>query len=306
MGRIDRIETEDFKSYRGRHVIGPFKQFTCIIGPNGAGIFYVYGINRIGKSNLMDAISFVLAIPIKNLRSSNLRELVFRNESQHFVARTCSVSMFYVTDESDQNVEAGQEIEFYRQVKENGQSQYKINGKAYRYEDYLSKLADCNILVKCRNFVVYQGDVQNIAARSPEDLTRLFEDLSGSADMKQQYDELRAERDRLRSIMDMNLKKKYTMISEKKLVQEQQREADEFQEKQLTLRDLRVEYFLWQLQYLQSNLEAQQAREEQLNRERELCEKNEDVRHDREDVKRRKRERRRIRASEAWRSCARS
>ena len=37
MGRIDRIEIEDFKSYRGRHVIGPFKQFTCIIGPNGAG-----------------------------------------------------------------------------------------------------------------------------------------------------------------------------------------------------------------------------------------------------------------------------
>ena len=225
----------------------------------------------------MDAISFVLAIPIKNLRSTNLRELVFRNESQHFVARTCSVSMFYVTDESDQNVEAGEEIEFYRQVKENGQSQYKINGKAYRYEDYLSKLADCNILVKCRNFVVYQGDVQNIAARSPEDLAHLFEDLSGSADMKQQYDELRAERDRLRNIMDMNLKKKYTMISEKKLVQEQKREADEFQEKQMTLRDLRVEYFLWQLQYLQSNLEAQQAREVQLNRERELCERNEEV-----------------------------
>ena len=225
----------------------------------------------------MDAISFVLAIPIKNLRSTNLRELVFRNESQHFVARTCSVSMFYVTDESDQNVEAGEEIEFYRQVKENGQSQYKINGKAYRYEDYLAKLADCNILVKCRNFVVYLGDVQNIAARSPEDLARLFEDLSGSADMKQQYDELRAERDRLRNIMDMNLKKKYTMISEKKLVQEQKREADEFQEKQMTLRDLRVEYFLWQLQYLQSNLEAQQAREVQLNRERELCERNEEV-----------------------------
>ena len=95
--------------------------------------------------------------------------------------------------------------------------------------------------------------------------------------MKQQYDELRAERDRLRNIMDMNLKKKYTMISEKKLVQEQKREADEFQEKQMTLRDLRVEYFLWQLQYLQSNLEAQQAREAQLDRERELCERNEEV-----------------------------
>ena len=37
MGRVVRLEIEDFKSYRGRHIIGPFEQFTCIIGPNGAG-----------------------------------------------------------------------------------------------------------------------------------------------------------------------------------------------------------------------------------------------------------------------------
>ena len=44
-----RIELENFKSYKGKQVIGPFKKFTSIVGPNGSG-----------KSNLMDAISFVL------------------------------------------------------------------------------------------------------------------------------------------------------------------------------------------------------------------------------------------------------
>ena len=62
-----RIELQDFKSYRGHHVIGPFKPFTSIIGPNGAG-----------KSNLMDAISFVLGIKSAQLRSSQLRDLVYR------------------------------------------------------------------------------------------------------------------------------------------------------------------------------------------------------------------------------------
>ena len=62
-----RIELQDFKSYRGHHVIGPFKHFTSIIGPNGAG-----------KSNLMDAISFVLGIKSAQLRSSQLRDLVYR------------------------------------------------------------------------------------------------------------------------------------------------------------------------------------------------------------------------------------
>lgn len=48
-GHLKYIEVENFKSYRGKQLIGPFKKFTAIIGPNGSG-----------KSNLMDAISFVL------------------------------------------------------------------------------------------------------------------------------------------------------------------------------------------------------------------------------------------------------
>ncbi len=62
-----RIEVCDFKSYRGHQIIGPFRNFTSVIGPNGAG-----------KSNLMDAISFVLGIRSAQLRSSQLKDLVYR------------------------------------------------------------------------------------------------------------------------------------------------------------------------------------------------------------------------------------
>lgn len=37
MDRIERLEVENFKSYKGYQVIGPFSNFTAIIGPNGAG-----------------------------------------------------------------------------------------------------------------------------------------------------------------------------------------------------------------------------------------------------------------------------
>ena len=37
MGRLHRIELENFKSYKGHQTIGPFNDFTCVIGPNGAG-----------------------------------------------------------------------------------------------------------------------------------------------------------------------------------------------------------------------------------------------------------------------------
>lgn len=84
---LRRLELYNFKSYRGNQV-SPLSRcpphsllvadarkvidlgdapFTCIIGPNGAG-----------KSNLMDAISFVLGVKSAQLRSTQLRDLVYR------------------------------------------------------------------------------------------------------------------------------------------------------------------------------------------------------------------------------------
>lgn len=37
MGHLELLVVENFKSWRGRQVIGPFRRFTCIIGPNGSG-----------------------------------------------------------------------------------------------------------------------------------------------------------------------------------------------------------------------------------------------------------------------------
>jgi structural maintenance of chromosome 1 len=64
------LEVENFKSYKGKHTIGPFDEFTCIIGPNGAG-----------KSNVMDAISFVLGLRAAYMRTSSTKELIFAGDS---------------------------------------------------------------------------------------------------------------------------------------------------------------------------------------------------------------------------------
>jgi structural maintenance of chromosome 1 len=38
MGRIHRLILHNFKSYEGEHTIGPFSNFTAVIGPNGSGL----------------------------------------------------------------------------------------------------------------------------------------------------------------------------------------------------------------------------------------------------------------------------
>ena len=66
---LKQLELENFKSYRGRQVIGPFSSFSAVIGPNGSG-----------KSNLLDAISYVLCVN-NNIRAANAKDLVFRQGS---------------------------------------------------------------------------------------------------------------------------------------------------------------------------------------------------------------------------------
>jgi structural maintenance of chromosome 1 len=60
-----------------------------------------------------------------------------------------------------------------------GSSEYKINDTVVTFQDYLSILEKQNILVKARNFLVFQGDVGAIASQSSKDLAKLIEQVSG-------------------------------------------------------------------------------------------------------------------------------
>jgi hypothetical protein len=115
MGRLARLELENFKSYRGKQVIGPFKTFTAIIGPNGAGLSHVPNVYlahllcaherhcwalraTVGKSNLMDAISFVLGVQTRDLRGAQLRDLIHGASTGQPSARRASVTAVYEDD----------------------------------------------------------------------------------------------------------------------------------------------------------------------------------------------------------------
>lgn len=80
---LNFIEIENFKSYRGNIKIGPLKQFSAVIGPNGSGRFnkglftsFCNAILFIGKSNFMDAISFVMGEKTAQLRVRKLSDLI--------------------------------------------------------------------------------------------------------------------------------------------------------------------------------------------------------------------------------------
>ncbi|RIA97440.1 condensin complex subunit SMC1 [Glomus cerebriforme] len=253
MGRLDRLELENFKSYKGHQTIGPFHNFTSVIGPNGAG-----------KSNLMDAISFVLGIKSAQLRSSQLKDLIYRGRAMQeddeeipdgmaIEGRTNNPKRAWVMAVyKDDN---GNEIKFTRSITTSGASEYKINNKVVTYAKYNSTLEQQNILVKARNFLVFQGDVEAIASQSPKDLTRLIEQISGSLELRSEYEQLKVQQERATENSAFNFNKKRGINSEIQEYQRQKAQAQQFEKLQAEKTQILVDYLLWKLFHIQQNIQ---------------------------------------------------
>jgi RecF/RecN/SMC N terminal domain len=86
---IKAISTENFKSYYGKKILGPFDQkFTAIIGPNGCG-----------KSNTIDALLFVFGFRSAKLRAHKLPELI-HNSEEHKDCTSAKVTVYFALMQS--------------------------------------------------------------------------------------------------------------------------------------------------------------------------------------------------------------
>jgi structural maintenance of chromosome 1 len=255
MGRLKQLELDNFKSYHGKQVVGPFDDFTCIIGPNGAG-----------KSNMMDAISFVLGVQSRHLRSSHLKELIFKKDANAAPARKASVKLVYeFADNEVDEYDGGTEIHFSRSISGAGVSSYRLDNREVTYEVYENLLQRIGVLVKARNFLVFQGDVESVASKSPADLTKLLEQICGSDTLQAEYDDLLNKRTEAEENTLYALQKKKMFATQKKEVKEQKDEAEVFQEKQDELADLKSECVLVQLWRIVNDIEEQHDSTEKLS-----------------------------------------
>src|SRR5689334_448168 len=117
----------------------------------------------------MDAISFVLGIQSRQLRSSQLKDLLHRMPNEGPGKRKASVTVVYEASKDEiAGVDEGEEIEFTRMISANGVGSYRLNGKEVSYDKYESQLREIGVIIKARNFLVFQGDVEAIASKNPE------------------------------------------------------------------------------------------------------------------------------------------
>ncbi|KAK8654204.1 hypothetical protein V6N13_128177 [Hibiscus sabdariffa] len=238
-GKILRLELNNFKSYKGLQTIGPFSDFTAIIGPNGAG-----------KSNLMDAISFVLGVRTGQLRGTQLRDLIyaFDDREKEQSGRRAFVRLVY-------QLAGGSELRFTRTILPSGGSEYQIDDSNVNWDEYNGKLRSLGILVKARNFLVFQGDVESIASKNPKELTGLLEQISGSEELKRDYETLEEQKARAEEKSALIYQRKRTIVMERKHKKEQKEEAEKQFRLQDELKSLKKVHHLWQLHTIEKDID---------------------------------------------------
>ena len=226
----------------------------------------------------MDAISFVLGIKSSHLRSSHLRDLVYRgrvlktsviNEDGSATADGANGDVSQSQqDRSDPKTawvmaayedDAGDEQQWKRSITPQGASEYRINGRVVTALQYNEALEAENILIKARNFLVFQGDVEAIASQSPRDLTRLVEQISGSLEYKAEYERLKEVQEEAIDHQNYNLHRRRGINSEIKQYQEQKREADNYAKKTDQRDQAIVTHILWKLHQFQNLIETSEA-----------------------------------------------
>ncbi|CAH1638439.1 unnamed protein product [Spodoptera littoralis] len=231
------IDMENFKSYRGHHRIGPLKSFTAVVGPNGSG-----------KSNFMDAVSFVMGEKTSLLRVKRLSDLIHGASINKPVSRSASVTATFVLEDMT-------EKQFQRSVI--GQSsEHKIDGQSVTTSQYLGELEKLGINVKAKNFLVFQGAVESIAMKNPKERTALFEEISGSGVLKEQYEHCRGEVNRADEEAQFSYQKKKGVAAERKEAKFEKEEAEKYTRLKEELQEQKIELQLYHLYHNEKEIQS--------------------------------------------------
>ena len=166
---IQELILENFKSYAGYTKIGPFdKQFNAITGLNGSG-----------KSNILDAICFVLGLQnTTQMRARNLQELIYKGGDVHKASVT---AVFNNTDEdaSPVSFRGVSPISVTRIVTANATS-YLVNGKKTAQTKVLDMFRSVQININNPHFLIMQGRVTKVVNMRPLEVLSMMEEAAGT------------------------------------------------------------------------------------------------------------------------------
>ncbi|MBN1522533.1 MAG: chromosome segregation protein SMC [Candidatus Aureabacteria bacterium] len=174
---LKQIEILGFKSFGQKTVLDIKSGITAIVGPNGCG-----------KSNIVDAIKWVLGEQSpRELRGSSMQDIIFNGTTDLPALGMAEVSLI-IEDTENQLPLDYTEIRVTRRLFRNGESQYLINKKPCRLKDIQELFMDTGIGNDSYAIMV-QGKMDQVLTAKPEDRRVFFEEAAGITKYKTRRNE---------------------------------------------------------------------------------------------------------------------
>ncbi|HBS04323.1 MAG TPA: hypothetical protein DEA96_05105, partial [Leptospiraceae bacterium] len=166
-----------FKSFADETVIEPGTGITAVVGPNGCG-----------KSNIVDAVRWVLGEKSgRALRGKNMEDVIFLGSEKRKQAGMAEVEIAF--DNLDRSLSVDQdEVSIGRRLYLNSASEYILNGKRTTRKEIERVLMDTGI-GKTAYSIMEQGRMSEILRASPEDRRLLFDEAAGISRFKAERQE---------------------------------------------------------------------------------------------------------------------
>src|SRR5262245_61367373 len=165
--RLESVEIVGFKSFCDRQELSFRGGVTGIVGPNGCG-----------KSNISDAISWVLGEQsVKSLRGTSMEDVIFAGSQSRQPLAMAEVNL-KVTGLNGNSPDGSPECIVTRRLFRNGESEYLMNGQVCRLRDIHELFMDTGLGSKAYS-IIEQGKIGQILSSKPADRRALLEEAAG-------------------------------------------------------------------------------------------------------------------------------
>jgi chromosome segregation protein len=229
---LKRVFLHGFKSFADRVEFAFATGVTCIVGPNGCG-----------KSNVVDAVKWVLGEQsARSLRGRQMLDMIFNGSASRRSSGFAQVDLVF--DNTDHRLSVDQtEVTVSRKLYRSGESEYLLNNQISRLKDLRELFMDTGVGTEAYS-IIEQGKVDVLLASSPTERRVIFEEAAGIS----KYKSRRREAERKMERTDQNLLRVADVIEEierrLRSVKLQAGKARSFLEYEARLNELRSAYSL--------------------------------------------------------------
>ena len=165
--RLKKLIIHGFKSFADHVEINFEDGITGVVGPNGCG-----------KSNISDAVRWVLGEQsAKTLRGAKMEDVIFNGTEKRRRLAFCEVTLVFDNEDRALSIDFA-EVSVTRRVYRSGDGEYKINGTSCRLRDIVDLFRDTGI-GKDGYSLIGQGRIDEILSTKSEDRRQVFEEAAG-------------------------------------------------------------------------------------------------------------------------------